>query len=276
MSAIIPPFDQLPKLPAQAVSKVIQEFDKQTDQLTNQVLEAVKEVLKVPDNATCNDPSVQKAKQDLDKIQQQINKIQTSIPKIQQTINQLKTVVQVSAAVKSAIAVAQLSNPVTAPLFIAQQLTAIQDATIVNAIESLKQFSEIPQQLSSKLASIVPPLLQSVQKISSVCGPNDTPVLELPNNVITDDYNDLVDTEFYTKQNVSQDDLDDRANTIETLIQEQRDLLTSLIEAPSQVYRLPGVPDSELGKSGDYYIDTQNQIIYGPKRLEGWGQGVNY
>ena len=39
-------------------------------------------------------------------------------------------------------------------LFIAQQLTEIQNATIVNAAASLQQFATIPTTLTSKLATI--------------------------------------------------------------------------------------------------------------------------
>jgi hypothetical protein len=44
-------------------------------------------------------------------------------------IETTKTIITVAQGIKSAISAAQLSNPVTAPLFIAQQLTEIQNAT---------------------------------------------------------------------------------------------------------------------------------------------------
>lgn len=33
-------------------------------------------------------------------------------------------------------------------------------------------------------------------------------------------------------------------------------------------------PDSQLGEIGDWYIDTQNKHIYGPKTNAGWGVPV--
>jgi hypothetical protein len=38
-----------------------------------------------------------------------------------------------------------------------------------------------------------------------------------------------------------------------------------------------GVPDDSIGKSGDYFIDNINNIIYGPKTSDfEWPEGVNY
>ena len=166
----------------------------------------------------------------------------------------------------------------TAGVFIATQLTAIQDATIVNAIASLKQFETIPIQLEAKFQQLIPPLLSAFSKISSACN-GDVDNLQLPesnSSKVTRDYNDELDTEFYNKLNVSDADLEDRSINIEQLLTQQRDLLTSLTEAPSKVYQEPGVPSADLGKLGDYYIDTTNSNIYGPKiSNSNWGQAVN-
>ena len=35
-----------------------------------------------------------------------------------------------------------------------------------------------------------------------------------------------------------------------------------------------GIPDAALGKSGDFYLDTEKFILYGPKTSWGWGNGV--
>ena len=274
MSAIVPPLDFIPKLPAKAVNLTIKQIDKQTDKLLEQVTKTVQDSIKLPVNIKCDDPRIKKIKKQLTDIQTQLTTVQTNIPKIQKTIDTVKQVVGIAQGIKTAISIAQLSNPVTAPLFIAQQLTAIQDATIVNAIESLKQFATVPASLTSKLQTIVPPLIGAITKVSGICNGN-IDNLELPSDVINTvngedvsnigDYNDLVATEFYNESNVSQSDLDDRADTIELLLQQQQNLLTSLLEAPSKVYQNYGVPANDLGKLGDYYIDLDAQKVYGPK-----------
>ncbi len=60
------------------------------------------------------------------------------------------------------------------------------------------------------------------------------------------------------------------------MVEDQRNLLTSVQEAPAQSYNGSGSPDGKLGKPGDYYVDTTNQKIYGPKTNKGWPSPVNY
>lgn len=276
MSAIVPPLDFIPKLPAKAVDLVMKQVDSQTDALLDQVTKTVQNSNKLPINVKCDDPRIQTIKKQLADIQKQISVVQESIPKIQQSINVVKQIVTAAQGIKTAISIAQLSNPVTAPLFIAQQLTAIQDATIVNAISSLQQFSSIPTTIASKLQTITPPLLATLAKVSNVCN-GETPDLTLSADSLTvEDYNDLVDTKFYTEDNVSDDDLQNRSDVIQQLLEQQINLLTSLQEAPSKVYQASGIPANSLGKIGDYYIDLDNQLIYGPKLvIDNWGQPVN-
>ena len=91
-----------------------------------------------------------------------------------------------------------------------------------------------------------------------------------------EDYNDLLPSEFYTDINVSDTDLQERSDNIELILTLQRDLLSSLQEAPSKVYQEDGLPAADLGKIGDYYIDLTTSIVYGPKiTATDWGTPVN-
>ena len=275
---LVPPLDFIPKLPGQGVQLVSQQLDRQLDLLFDQISTTVQDSIKLPVNSDCSDPRVNQIKDQLLKIQELITSIQENIPKIQQTINSLNSIISTAQTIRNTITVAQLANPVTAGLFIAQQLIAIQDATIVNTLAALQQFSTIPDSISSRLSTVLPSLISTVNKVSTVCN-GEIEELILPENIaatITEDYNDTVPTTFYTETNVSDSDLEKRSNDIETLIQQQQDLLTSLLEAPSQVYQLAGAPDSDLGKAGDYYIDLNTSQIYGPKiSATEWGRPVN-
>jgi len=264
---IVPPLDRIPRLPGQAANLIQTEFDKQTDILLEQVNKTVQDSIKLPANVHCDDPRIKQIKDQLQKIQTQLTKVQDQIPKVQEKIDTVKNIVGIAQGIKSAISLAQLSNPVTAPVFIAQQLTEIQNATIVNAIESLKQFESIPTTLLSKIQTIVPPLTSAISKISLACnGEVDNLEIPIDGNLNGDnDYNDLVATEFYTEKNVSDSDLQERSDNIELLLQQQRDLLSSLQEAPSKVYQDNGLPAADLGKIGDYYIDLDTSTVYGPK-----------
>ena len=97
--------------------------------------------------------------------------------------------------------------------------------------------------------------IRSTKPLNSICSSIEGDI----------DYNDLVATEFYNDLNVSETDLDDRSDAIEQLLKQQQNLLTSLIEAPSKVYQGEGLPNNNIGKPGDFYIDTKTQQVYGPK-----------
>ena len=282
MSAIVPPLDIIPKLPAKAVTLVMTQLNTQTDRLLDNVTKTVQDTVKLPVNVKCDDPKIAQIKKQLADIQNQITSIQQAIPRIQTTINSVRSLVGIATGIKTALSVAQLSNPITAPLFIAQQLMAIQDATIVNAISSLSQFSSVPVTLTLKLQTITTPLLGAIAKVSNVCN-GDVDTLNISQDALSNDalqteidYNDLVNTTFYNEENVSDDDLQHRSDTIQQLVEQQQNLLTSLQEAPSKVYQASGVPENNLGKLGDYYINLDNQSIYGPKaQADDWGQPVN-
>ena len=180
---IVPPLDRIPRLPGQAANLIQKEFDKQTDILLERVNKTVQDSIKLPPNVHCDDPRIKKLKEQLQSVQKQITKVQDSIPKIQEKIDTIKNIIGVAQGIKTVITAAQLSNPITAPLFIAQQLTEIQNATITNAIASLKQFESIPTTLLSKLSTMVPPLTGAINKLSLACN-GEIDNLELPTDAL--------------------------------------------------------------------------------------------
>ena len=305
MSAIVPPLDLIPKLPAKGVNKFVGVFDKQIDRLVDQVMKVVHDSTKLPPNLKCNDPSIKQIKDQIAQIQKQIVTIQELVPKIQTAVSTVKSLIAVAQGIKLTLTVAQLSNPITAPVFIASQLMLIQDAVLVNAITSLKSLSAIPATLPGKLAPLIPQLIAAANIVGNACG-NEEPPLDIP--TISDNgdsgdgdsgdsgnngydglgdridgiddvtgYGDALKTEFYTKVNVSEEDLDFRSDTIEQLLSQQRDLLTSILEAPSKVHQTTAEPTGSLGKLGDYVVDNFNKNMYGPKlENDSWGQPVKF
>ena len=276
MPSIVPPLDFIPKLPARGAEFIIDQLNQQLDVLTEIAADVIQESVKLPGDVNCDDPRIKKLKEQLAQIQKIIGDVQAAIPKVQQTISIVKQIVTIAQSVKATISAAQLANPATAGLFIALQLQAIQDATIVNAIASLNQFATLPQTLLARLQTLIPPLIAALAKIGGACN-GETPDFAIPDELLdTTNYNDLVDSEFYTELNVSDSDLTDRSDRIETILQQQQDLLNSLLEAPSQVYKQEGPPAAELGKAGDYYIDINTNSVYGPKlSATEWGSPVN-
>ena len=293
--SIIPPLDRLTKAPSFGVDKIQQQFNDILDSVIDQANKTIKDSAKLPTNINSDDPRVKNIKQSLENIQLLITKVQENIPKIQSAITAITTIISTAQGINAALAAAQLSNPVTAPLFIAMQTQALQNQLIVNAIEAVKPLQSLPDQIESKITILIPILIAAISKLNTIT--NDDVELNIPsipradnvelnvlNIPLTDDvelntdnnYNDLIPTEFYNESNVSETDLTQRSNSIEQLVEQQRNLLTSLQEAPSQVYKQEGNPPPELGKIGDYYLNTSNNVSYGPKISDNdWGTPIN-
>ena len=281
--AVPPPLDEITKLPAIGVDIIQQQFNKLVEQTLDATKEVITDSVKLPKSIKCDDPRIEKMKADLEQVTKGIQKVQETIPQVQNIISIVKTVITTAQSIKTAIAVAQLSNPATVAQYIAAQAEAVQDELIANAVAAVIPLQAVPIQTLSKLETLVPPLLAAIAKLNRACDEDielDIPNLSDGSGIDdvddVDDYNDLLSSEFYRDVNVSEPDLVQRSNTIQQLVQEQQDLLTSLQEAPSQVYKQAGAPPAELGKLGDYYVDIQTNTPYGPKKSKDtWGGPIN-
>jgi hypothetical protein len=293
--SVIPPLDRITKAPALGVDKIQQQFNKILDSIADQANKTIKDSAKLPTNVNSDDPRVKNIKQSLENIQLSITKVQENIPKIQNAVTAITTIISTAQGINASIATAQLAIPVTAPLFIAMQTQALQNQLIVNAIEAVKPLQSLPDQIESKITILIPILIAAISKLNTIT--NDDVELNVPSIPRADDvelnvpsipraddvelntdnnYNDLIPTEFYNELNVSETDLTQRSDSIEQLVDQQQNLLTSLQEAPSQVYRGNGNPLPNLGKIGDYYLNTSNNVSYGPKISDNdWGTPIN-
>ena len=279
--AVTPPLDRITTLPAFGVDIIQDQFNRLLDLILAEMKLVIQEVVKLPIGIDCNDPRVQQVKDLLQSIQDKLLQVKEQLPKIQQIISQVKTLIKTGLTIKNTIAAAQLLNPITAPLFIASVAQQLQDEIVANAIQAIEPLQLVPNQALSKLETLVPPLINAIASLNSACNEDislDIPTLDDNSDKFGEgfDYNDLLPSEFYRDSNVSETDLDQRSDTIQQLVEQQQNLLTSLLESPSQVYKQPGVPSGNLGKAGDFYVDTTNNIAYGPKPSDlEWGGPLN-
>jgi len=268
---VTPPLDRIPAIPNQLVGIVNSTLSKQLDQLSKTVLDTVEMSIKLSEETNCDSLETTRLRESLQSVSNQISRLNDIIP----IINQVNTAIQGAAAASAAIKAVQLLNPVTAPAVIAAELVTVQNLTISNAIQASKQLQQIPGQIQSTLQSLSADIAEALQNFSNICNNESFSFIEEVNSAL--DQQDDLQSEFYQTINVQQADIDDRNELINELIQTQIDLLSSLEEAPSQVFRQSGPPPEEIGKPGDYYVDTQNNVIYGPKLSRGpWPEGVNY
>jgi hypothetical protein len=281
--AVTPPLDIIPMIPNKLMALVIDLINKQLDKIQSDTTSLLKQTIKLPDDCKCDDPRIKKAKDTLNDLNEGIQKLQTEIPPI---VEKVQTALQIATTVAASIKVAQLMNPVTAGPVIASELVEIQNTTIANAITSVNQLNVIPGQLQSRLESMSKDIASSLINLNSVCGNSES--FDIPSlisndirsemdNITGNQLSDDLNSEFYQTVNVSDDDITQRNELISQLVDRQLDLLSSLQEAPSQVFQETVPPDNSIGKTGDYYIDTANKMMYGPKpSRDDWGTGINY
>jgi len=252
---VSPPLDKIPAIPALAVTKIMELINNQIGNLQEQAIDAI-ERSALPDQVDCDDPRVQAAIAAFEELNNLINRIRKLIPVIQRVATTVRTLIGVAQAIKAA----QLLNPVTAPAVIAAELTIVQNMTIANALIAVKQFQNIPGLIENAVLGLQPTLIDLARRLAAACDDRGLEFNIDNLNTSSDSVSDLLDI-----------------SELDNMLKQQKDLLQSLEEAPSKVYSDNGAPGSDLGKPGDYYIDLQNKLIYGPKptRTE-WADGINF
>lgn len=273
--AIAPPFDAIVNKPGAAINKLQAALSKLSSKINEKVAEAVSKTNKLPKNIDCNDPRIRDLKQIL-------LQIQTLITQIQRVLTVLATVIPIltAAARIAAIALnAQLLTPVPTPPA-ANQTVAVQNQLIANIIACLKQAAIIIAITTGSIALISGLLATVINKLSSICNTETFDVSASTQDAIDSINNEIVniqsESEFYRLINVSIDDIQSRERSLAELEQQQRSML-DLLESPSKVITGVGIPATDVGKTGDYFIDPTNNIIYGPKLSDSeWNLGVKY
>ena len=275
--ALQPPLDQ-------AVQPIIQAFTGLTDNLDNiqdKILEYVnnlqEKLINLPDKIDCNDPRISEMKDLLSSINDRISDTQRLTENIQTVINILLVIATAAAvAIAIAIVITLVGNPaieqgLKTAAFVVATILGILGLISLNLDSIVSLIQSLPDTLNNVL-----------DKISSTCNNQAINLNTLKNlndsdsQIDISQFEDMTESEFYQLINVSESDIQGRENKIEQLLEQQKSLLDNLIEAPSNVLVNTGVPDNNLGKTGDYYINKQNNQIYGPKVSDtSWGSPLN-
>jgi len=272
------PLNKIPEIPPRLTSMAVDAIVDFLNKILEKILKLVDEATKLPDDVSCDDTRVGDLINGVNDVMELIKKLQELIPKIQEMINLFKTLSDIATTIKSSIYLV----PIVGQAVALADLNLVQTMTVENAKKSLEQLQTIPTRLNLGIDLAVSKLTEISNRLAQACSGAEninTDVLTVPKQVKdsidnfnrdNDFYNDQLDSEFYQLKNVSVDDLDERADAIRQLIDQQRDLLTSLQEAPSKVLSGAGPPNNDIGKSGDYYVDISSNQVYGPKLNTGW------
>ena len=272
------------QIPSQIVQQIILLLSKQIDAISNLAEKTSTDCLNLAHNVKCSDPTVKQIKGQLADLQRLIDQLNIIINRTSDIISIINTVATTAFVLKIIqLAIPAVPGVPTGPI---TELINIFTKLIDNAKSSINSLKGILANIKSQFNRINSLIANSINTIGSICNNESftvtSEVASIINNassIIGNDassINDQYPTEFYTNINVSDDDINLRFNTISELLENQLDVMTNLVEAPSKVYQASGVPENNLGKLGDYYINLDNQSIYGPKlQADDWGQPVN-
>ena len=272
------------QIPSQIVQQIILLLSKQIDAISNLAEKTSTDCLNLAHNVKCSDPTVKQIKGQLADLQRLIDQLNIIINRTSDIISIINTVATTASVLKIIqLAIPSVPGVPTGPI---TELINIFTKLIDNAKSSINSLKGILANIKSQFNRINSLIANSINTIGSICNNESftvtSEVASIINNASsiigndTSNINDQYPTEFYTNINVSDDDINLRFNTISELLENQLDVMTNLVEAPSKVYQASGVPENNLGKLGDYYINLDNQSIYGPKaQADDWGQPVN-
>lgn len=274
--AVTFPFDQLTNKPGAAVNKLQTALNKVTPKLNQKVADVVSKTNTLSKNISCDDPRIKEIKQLLQQIQRYITQIQN----ILRILNIVVPILTIAAQIASVIINGQLAIPIPSPPAVSQAL-AVQNELVANIAKALTQASVILVIVNGAVSVASKLIGPVINKLSSICNTETFEVNQETKNVL-DSNTEIVNTtesEFYRLVNVSQQDIDLREDLIIQLQEQQRSLLTDLLEAPSRVIISTSTqpPDADRGKAGDYFINQTTRTIYGPKISDSeWPLGINY
>ncbi len=277
--AVAFPFDQLTNKPSVAINKLQTALNKVISKLNQKVSEAISKSNVLPkNNISGDDPRIKEIKQILEQIQRYIAQVQN----ILRILNIVIPILTVAAQIAAVIINGQVALPIPAPPAISQAL-AVQNELVANIAKTLTQASIILAVINGAVALASGLLATVINSVSAICNSETFAINQDTKNAIDSIDNEVaatttVESKFYQLINVSQDDIELREDLITQLQEDQRSLL-DLLEAPSRV--IVGIadeqPQSDQGKEGDYFINQNTRIIYGPKISDvNWPAGINY
>lgn len=281
--ATVFPFNKISTLPLTILSVLLPTFLKQKNLLNKNINSLQQKIDGLSKNVSCNDAEISSIKQDLEQLTR-------SIAGIQQLANLLQPIedgLRIASTTANILLPIQLAIPsvIGVPEGPKEQLITALAELLQNITVVLNMLNTVVSNINDINTNVSNIVSAAENTISSICNNSDTTDLSnlssqqqlntsqqistvdrpaLPNIELNFDY----PSEFYRDVNVSDDDLQIRIDQIQNLIDEQLNVLDNLIELPSKVLRGTGQPNNNLGNVGDYYIDVETQIVYGPKNTQ--------
>lgn len=238
-----------------------------------------REAVGLPRNIKCSDPRVVRLKQLFAKMQKGIEDFTRILPIVVTTL----TIFYVIAQAATAYLTYQQALPVPTTPGINAIIEA-QSELLNKIIDIIKDGKKIITFWGGKILAASMIIVGAVNIVSQICN-NDILIINKYTKQAVDKIAAVAvevegisvsDSRFYQEYNVSESDIKSRADVIDQLMLRQRSML-DLVEAPSRVILVSTAPDASVGFAGDYAINRNQRIIYGPKPSDTeWNKGIKY
>jgi hypothetical protein len=233
----------------------------------------------MPSDVTCDDADVRELRNKLETLLNFLEKINDLIAVLSTVVDVLKILARVGQA-------AALAATLVTPTNGAAQSAGESNAQLA---QNSLTVADILLSIFDRLLAIFPTILKSATEaqrfLNNLCNESDDRVNDFLNNLSGNDTIEVTlvtpptaaelleqyPSTFYTELNVSDEDLNNRYQEIVELINGGFDVINNLVELPTNVLTGQGAPLDILGTAGDFYINTQNNELFGPKPTnESW------
>jgi prefoldin subunit 5 len=265
------------QIPSQIVIKLIPIISKQFNIVADTAEKSLRDCINLPNNIQCNDPAVKQIKDQLQSLQNSIQQLSS----ILNSASNITSAIQMVAGIAATLKVVQLAIPSApgVPSGPIAELIAICGALIANSKSAVNCLNSLIDNIKIQFARINSLIATVINTLSSICHDETFEVSADVNDLIVNqtstNLSDQYPSEFYTDINVSDDDINNRLILINDLVQQQLDVVSNLIEAPTKILTGATTPIFEQGDLNDYYVNYALNQMYGPKTESGWGQPVN-
>lgn len=290
-------------IPSIAIKKLIPILQLQLSKLTDISAYIEIAVNSLPAGVKCNDPRILDIKQQIQNIQVLLSNIDIIRTQLGVIVNSLQIVATAAMVIKAIQMVIPAFTGVPQTPFAVLANTAetlgknCQSGasclgSVSNSIDgAISKLNSVLAYVISKLSAICtneplevsPELASELQKRTSftpslsdsLSTTNDTnnftPNKQISINTSSDGlFGNGYQSYFYNDNNVNESDLKLLETLVTDLDSAKLEVQDYLQEAPSYVITGVSSPEQSKGKIGDYYIDTTNKLIYGPKEEAGW------
>jgi hypothetical protein len=260
------------KIPAKLAKVLLNALFSQVDIIYMLAEKAALDALNLPINIKCTDPSVIKIRELLTQINESISVLVKLIDVIQKAGSILNGI----ASVMQILKVIELLIPAVngAPAGPSTDRIIEINKTVDNVMGVVNSINVAVKLTNSTLKSVNSMIAAVLSKLGSACPDEEFTVSQEVDDILNNTNKRNIISEypskFYDEINVSNSDIDNRLQEIQQLLNDELDVVSNLIEAPSKLIKKSGNPAIDDGNVGDFYMNMQNGSVFGPKTESGW------